>query len=79
MTNVESLVLEQLRTIRADIGTIKHDTREATHRIGRIEISIAGLRRDMAHHDEVVAEQSVRIDRITERVERIEKRLEIEG
>lgn len=77
--NIENLLLEHLKAIRADIGTIKADLKENTTRLGRIEVSVAGLRRDIAHNEEATAEQSMRIDRIAERVERIEKRLEIAG
>ncbi|MBW7902718.1 MAG: hypothetical protein H3C26_14650 [Rhodocyclaceae bacterium] len=79
MSSVENLLLEHLKAIRADIGTIKADLKENTTRLGRIEVAVAGLRRDIAHNEEATAEQSLRIDRITERLERIERRLEISG
>ncbi len=75
--NVDNLLLEHLKAIRADIGTIKMDLKENTTRLGRIEVAVAGLRRDIAHNEEATAEQSLRIDRIADRVERIEKRLEL--
>jgi predicted trehalose synthase len=79
MSNVDNLMLEHLKAIRADIGTIKADLKENTTRLGRIEVAVAGLRRDIAHNEEATAEQSLRIDRIAERLERVEKRLEING
>ena len=75
--NVDNLLLEHLKAIRADIGTIKMDLKENTTRLGRIEVAVAGLRRDIAHNEEATAEQSLLIDRIADRVERIEKRLEL--
>jgi hypothetical protein len=75
--NVDNLLLEHLKAIRADIGTIKMDLKENTTRLGRIEVAVAGLRRDIAHNEEATAEQGLRIDRIADRVERIEKRLEL--
>lgn len=75
--NTENLVLELLRAIRGDIASIKDDVRELTHRVGRVELAVAGLRRDIAHFEEATADQSVRLDRISERVDRIEKRLEL--
>ncbi len=47
--SVENLLLEHLKAIRADIGTIKADLKENTTRLGRIEVAVAGLRRDIAH------------------------------
>jgi len=42
-----------------------------------METGIAGLRRDFAHADENAAILSVRIDRLIERMDRLEKRLEL--
>lgn len=75
--SIDNLLLEHLKAIRADIGTIKADLKENTSRLGRIEVAVAGLRRDIAHNEESTAEQSLRIDRINERIERIERHLEI--
>ncbi|MDD5267637.1 MAG: hypothetical protein PHO08_10975 [Methylococcales bacterium] len=44
--NIENLVLEQLRAIRADIASVKEDTREIKSRLIIVESGIASLRRD---------------------------------
>jgi septal ring factor EnvC (AmiA/AmiB activator) len=75
--NINNLLLEHLKAIRADVASLKADLKEAIVRMGRVEVSLSGLRRDMAHADEGLAEQSVRIDRISERIERIERRLDL--
>ncbi|WP_295581023.1 hypothetical protein [uncultured Lamprocystis sp.] len=75
--NVENLVLEHLRAIRADIARMERKQDETITRLGRLELAVAGLRRDMAHTDEAAAEQNVRMDHLAERVERIERRLEL--
>ena len=41
--NIENLVLEQLRAIRADIASVKEDTREIKSRLVIVESGIAGL------------------------------------
>jgi septal ring factor EnvC (AmiA/AmiB activator) len=74
---MENIVLEHLRAIRSDIGAMKDDLRQLTTRMGHVEIGVAGLRRDIAHSEQFVAESSVRYDQLRERIERIEKRLEI--
>lgn len=56
--------------IRGDLSEIKADVRKLQTRIGGAGTGWANLHR-------VVAEQSVRIDRLAARVERIETRLEL--
>lgn len=77
--NVENLILEHLRPIRADIATVKNDTREIKQRLTSLETSSAGQRRDTAQLYGDVADQHARYDRLAERVERIERRLEIQN
>lgn len=48
-------------------------------RVGHLEGSIAGLRKDFAHAEVNGAGLSVRLDRLNERFDRIEKRLELVG
>jgi len=45
---VDNLVLEHLRAIRADVGSIKDDVREVKHRLTSLEGAVAGLKRDQA-------------------------------
>jgi hypothetical protein len=73
----ESLVLELLRAIRGDIARLSDRIDEHGHRLSRIEIMMAGLRRDQANGAEARAEREVRVDRLRERVERVERRLDM--
>ena len=75
--NVENLILEHLRAIRADIGGIKEDVREIKQRLTSLETATAGLRRDNANLYGDVIDQQKRYDRLAERVERIERRLDL--
>ncbi len=75
--NVENLILEHLRAIRADIGGIKDDVREIKQRLTSLEAAIAGLRRDSSNLYGDVVDQHARYDRLVERVERIERRLDL--
>jgi len=59
----ESLVLEHLGPIRTDIAVLRTDMREVKERLGILEQQYASLSR--------------RIDLVYERIERIEKRLEL--
>lgn len=75
--NVENLILEHLRALRAGQGRIEDEVKEVKHRLTSVEAGIAGLRRDGAGTQEDVYHQQSAIDKIKERLERIEKRLEL--
>jgi chromosome segregation ATPase len=63
MADVENLVLEHLRHIRAAVDDLRVDMREVKSRLGILKAQYASL--------------SNRLDRIGERVERIERRLDL--
>lgn len=63
MSEVENLILEHLRQIRAGQDSLREDMREVKVRLGHLEAQYASL--------------SSRIDRIGERLERVERRLEL--
>jgi chromosome segregation ATPase len=75
--NIENLLLEHLKQFQATLSRIDRRQEEVVTRLGRLEVAVAGLRRDIAHAEEGSAEQGVRIDHLAERVERIERRLEL--
>jgi chromosome segregation ATPase len=72
-----NLVLEHLRAIRAKLD--EHDERfnDVVHRLTRIEIVNAGLRREQAGDAENVAHLGARLDRLGEEIDRIKRRLEL--
>lgn len=73
----ENLVLEHLRAMRADIAALRDDAREVKSRIGGLETTTAAIRRDLAEVYADIIGQHSRYDRLAERIERIEKRLEL--
>ena len=74
---IENLMLEHLKRFQASQERIERKLEEVIVRIGPLEVGVAGLRRDFAHADENAAGMSVRMDRMNDRIERIEKRLEL--
>lgn len=74
---VENLILEHLKAIRADIGSLKNDSSEIKSRLTSVESGIAGLRRDSASQYGDIVDTHSRYDRLVHRIDRIEKRLEI--
>ncbi|WP_395710494.1 hypothetical protein [Reyranella sp.] len=67
---MSELMLEILRTISRDVADIKATQSEHTRRLGRIEQALAQRGVDDA-------DAGVRFDRLVERVEQIERRLEL--
>lgn len=67
---VENLVLEHLRSIRATVDRLSDDMQELKGRLGIVETQVGVLTAQYA----II---SNRLDRMDERVLRIEKRLEL--
>ena len=75
--NVESVVLEHLRHIRGRVDQVADDMSDLKHRMSSLEHAMVTVKREVASGDETDARQQVSIDRLVERIERIERRLEI--
>ena len=67
---IESLVLEHLRAIRATLANHSQQFEMVQLRLGSMESQLSGLRNDFTRLE-------VRFDRLEQRVERIERRLEL--
>ena len=81
MSEGDNLVLEQLRALRNEILAFRSENQsefsEIKHRLTRVESSIASMRGESVGTQEDVYRQQGVIDSIKERLQRIEKRLEI--
>ncbi|MBK1693685.1 hypothetical protein CKO09_02865 [Chromatium weissei] len=75
--NVENLVLELLRAMRGDIALVRDDIREIKMRMSSLENVVSSIKRDVADLYGEVSAQNTRYDRLTDRIERIERRLDI--
>jgi hypothetical protein len=79
--NVDNLILEQLRLVRSDVASMRAETRDSLSdvkaRLTTVEGLVAGARRDQALTQEDLYRQQAVIDRITDRLDRIERRLEL--
>jgi hypothetical protein len=67
---VESLVLEQLRRIRAVVERTELDVMDVKSRMSSLEIAVG-------QHSVLLGNVGVRLDRLDERVGRIERRLDL--
>ena len=70
MEEVENLMLEHLKAIRAELASLTQGQRVTNERLGAIEHHMAGF------HSSAVSQTS-EIDHLKERLSRIEKRLEL--
>jgi archaellum component FlaC len=68
--STDNLILEHLRGIRGVVDRLTEDMREVKERLGILEIGIGNLGGQYAS-------LSNRLDRLDERVARIEKRLDL--
>ena len=75
--NVENLVLEHLRALRAGQDRIELKLSELSSRITSLETTTTRARADNLSTQEDVYRQQAALDRFNERLERVEKRLEL--
>jgi hypothetical protein len=66
--DINTLVLEHVLAVRADLRDVRDTLSEHGHRLTRIEIGLAGLRRDHGADAAGVAEMGLRLDRLGDKV-----------
>jgi hypothetical protein len=65
-----NLVLEHLRAIRAEMGEIRQEQREQ-------RIPLSGIERGIVNLLSEITEMGLRLDRMHDRIDRIERRLDL--
>lgn len=79
--NVENIVLEHLRALRNDLREFRtrhdQDMSDIKQRLTTLERGIGSMKRDTAELYDDHARQQASIDRLAERVDRLERRLEL--
>ncbi len=73
----ENLVLAQLRAIRADLADVQGTLGEMKGRLANLESGQASIIQRLGHLAAADAQQQVAVDRLTERLVRIERRLDL--
>ena len=77
--NVESIILEHLRHIRGRVDRNAEDMLDMKLRMSSLEQAMVHVKRELAFCDETDARQQISLDRLADRIERIERRLELIG
>ena len=74
---VENLMLEHLKRFQVTLERIESKISELTMRQNETHSAVIGLRRDQAQDAEVSAHLQVQLDAVRDRLDRIERRIEI--
>ncbi len=75
--NVENLMLEHLKRFQATLDRVEKEVREIKTRQNETHSAVVGLRRDQANDAGVAAHLQILIDDVQERLNRIERRLDL--
>ena len=78
MENVENMIIEHLKKIQAELSAARARDQEIVTRLGSIGTGIARLGRDNAANFEEIVQDRHSVDKLRERIERIERRLELQ-
>ena len=75
--NIENMMLEHLKRFQGTLDWIERDLREVKTRQTETHSAVIGLRRDQVQDAEVSANIHVQLDSVKDRLDRIERRLEL--
>jgi uncharacterized coiled-coil protein SlyX len=75
--NVENLILEHLKRFQAGQDRIERDVSEIKTRLANLESGQASIIQHLAHLASADAAQQVTMDSMSERLNRMERRLEL--
>lgn len=77
--NIENLILEHLKRIQTEQASARERDHEILARLSHIESGLARIARDESTNYSEIIENRHIVDKLKERLERIERRLEING
>jgi uncharacterized coiled-coil protein SlyX len=77
MENVENLLLEHLKRFQVTLERIEGNQSEMLRRMANLESGQASVIQHIGHLASVDAQLQLSMDRMTNRIERVERRLEL--
>ncbi len=75
--NVENMMLEHLKRFQSTLDRVERKQDELIRRVANLEGAGASIMQHLAHLSAADAAQQLTIDHISERLDRIERRLEL--
>ena len=75
--NVENLMLEHLKRFQATLDRVERKLGELATRQTETHSAVLGLRRDQVNDAEISGHLQVQLDDVKDRLERIERRLDL--
>jgi uncharacterized coiled-coil protein SlyX len=75
--NIENLMLEHMKRFQATLERVERKQDELIRRVANLESSVASIMQHLANLSAADAAQQLSIDGINERLDRIERRLEL--
>ena len=75
--NVGNLMLEHLKRFQATLDRVENKITELTSRMANVEGSLASVIQHLGHLAGADAAQQLAIDNVSQRLDRIERRLEL--
>ncbi|MBY0520295.1 MAG: hypothetical protein K2P79_07705 [Sphingomonas sp.] len=75
--NVENLLLEHMKRFQATLDIVQRDVRELKIRQSETHTAVLAPRRDQVTDAEVTAHMQAQMDRFGDRLDRIERRLDL--
>ena len=77
--NIENLLLEHMKKIQAEQSAARERDQEILSRLSHIESGLARITRDESSNYAELVEDRHAVDKLRVRIEKIERRLEING
>lgn len=74
---INNLILEHLKRFQAGQERMERELKDIKGRLSQVEIGVAGIRGDIAYLAGDQARQQITFDSLSERIDRIERRLEL--
>lgn len=74
---IDNIILEHLKTFQSTLSSIESELGEIKGRLANLEIGQANIMQHIGHQASMIAQQQISNDNLSERVKRIEKRLEL--
>ena len=71
------LLIEHMKAVRAELASMREDIRELRDRQNETHGAVLAIRRDQVQDAEVAIHLAARVDRLYDRIERIERRVDL--